>query len=322
MKRSTKILLIVASALVILGATIFLTAMVTNNWDWSKLETMRLETNTYEIGESFKDISIKGKASNIIILPSEDGMCKIVCEDYEKVDYSVTVVDGMLLVEMSDERKWYDRINVISFKAPQITLYMPSGEYGSLYAGATAANVEIPDGFVFEAVDITLTVGNITFGADVTENASLKTTHGNIHIKDLSAGKIYTSATSGNITAEKIQCVGDVKIDITSGRIRLDSVNCKNFSSSGASGDIHLKNVIASENIAVVRETGDVNFDGSDAGNISVNTETGDVKGTLLSEKLFLVNTTTGKVDVPQTTNGGICKIITDTGSVKIEIAN
>ena len=63
MKRSTKILFIVASALVILGATIFLTAMVTNNWNWSKFEMINLKTNTYEISESFTDISIKGKAS-------------------------------------------------------------------------------------------------------------------------------------------------------------------------------------------------------------------------------------------------------------------
>ena len=63
-----------------------------------------------------------------------------------------------------------------------------------------------------------------------------------------------------------------------------------------------------------------MNFEASDAASIFVETDTGDVKGSLLSEKIFIINTDTGKKEVPESTTGGRCKITTDTGDIKITI--
>ena len=49
-------------------------------------------------------------------------------------------------------------------------------------------------------------------------------------------------------------------------------------------------------------------------------TDTGDVKGSLLSEKIFIPTTDTGDVDVPKTVTGGRCEITTDTGDIKITV--
>ena len=61
-------------------------------------------------------------------------------------------------------------------------------------------------------------------------------------------------------------------------------------------------------------------FDGCDAAEITVKTGTGDVTGTLLSDKVFLTETGTGRIDVPKSTVGGRCEINTDTGDIKIDI--
>lgn len=61
-------------------------------------------------------------------------------------------------------------------------------------------------------------------------------------------------------------------------------------------------------------------FDGSDAAEIYVRTSTGSVKGTLLSEKVFITETSTGSVSVPKTVTGGKCEIRTSTGDIQIEI--
>ena len=53
---------------------------------------------------------------------------------------------------------------------------------------------------------------------------------------------------------------------------------------------------------------------------ITVKTSTGSVKGTLLSEKVFVPRSDTGDIDVPKTKNGGFCEITTDTGDVEIAI--
>ena len=49
-------------------------------------------------------------------------------------------------------------------------------------------------------------------------------------------------------------------------------------------------------------------------------TDTGKVVGSLLSEKVFIAETSTGKVSVPKTTTGGKCEITTSTGDIKIEV--
>jgi DUF4097 and DUF4098 domain-containing protein YvlB len=61
-----------------------------------------------------------------------------------------------------------------------------------------------------------------------------------------------------------------------------------------------------------------VNFNACDATEIFVKTSTGNVAGSLLSSKVFIANTSTGSIDVPKTTSGGRCEIITSTGNIKI----
>ena len=81
-----------------------------------------------------------------------------------------------------------------------------------------------------------------------------------------------------------------------------------------------MKNVVATGTISIKSDTGDVRFEGSDAIEISVKTDTGDVTGTLLSEKVFITETSTGSINVPKTTSGGKCEITTSTGDINISI--
>ena len=89
---------------------------------------------------------------------------------------------------------------------------------------------------------------------------------------------------------------------------------------STSTGDITLKDVIAGDGITIDTSTGDVEFDGSDANWLSISTSTGEVSGTLLSDKIFEADTSTGDVELPKTTTGGSCKIKTNTGDIEINI--
>ena len=57
-----------------------------------------------------------------------------------------------------------------------------------------------------------------------------------------------------------------------------------------------------------------------DAAELEISTDTGDVKGSLLTEKVFITRSDTGRIRVPETVTGGKCKITTDTGNIEIEI--
>ena len=66
--------------------------------------------------------------------------------------------------------------------------------------------------------------------------------------------------------------------------------------------------------------TGDVDLIDSDSDTFDIETSTGHVKGTILTTKIFDAKSDTGKVDVPLSGTGGLCKIRTSTGSIEIKI--
>ena len=144
--------------------------------------------------------------------------------------------------------------------------------------------------------------------------------NGAIYISNSSEFSMELSASTGNIIASGVSCDGDVKLSVTTGKNTLTDVRCKSLTSDGGTGDILLKNVTVSEKLSVNRNTGDVTLDGSDAAELYIRTITGHVKGTLLSEKIFVVETNTGKKDVPNTLAGGKCEIKSNTGDIKISI--
>ena len=234
------------------------------------------------------------------------------------MNYSVLVKDGRLTIDVADMRKWY---NIgISFESPKLILYMPAGEYGSLLIKDNTGDIEISKDFSFESIDISVTTGDVKNYASSVNDLKIKSTTGDIGIENISAGSISASVGSGKIVASGIGSVGDVKLDVRTGNIRISDAECKNFISGGTTGDVLLNGVIAKEKMDISRNTGDIKLELCDAGEMLLKTTTGDVCGTLLSDKMFDVKTTTGKQKIPSSEQGGKCKISTGTGDVDISI--
>ena len=277
MKKSTKIWLITATSLVALGCIMFSVAMTKNYWDFTKLSTVKYETNTYQINENFSNISMNTDTADILFIPSDDKMCKVVCYEMSDMKHTTTVQNDTLTINVTDEREWYDHIG-ITLGSPKITVYLPKTEYDSLAIKEDTGDIEVPKDFKFGSIDI--------------------------------------STSTGDITITGVTCEGDIVINVSTGRANLTDIKCKSFISDGSTGDISLKNVIATEKFSIERSTGDVKFDACDATEIWVETDTGDVTGKLLSEKIFITQTSTGDVHVPKSTNGGKCEITTSTGDI------
>lgn len=148
----------------------------------------------------------------------------------------------------------------------------------------------------------------------------IQTTTGNICVEDISAGTLDLSVSTGKVTVSGATCKGDVTVGVTTGNAYLTDIACKSVISSGSTGGISLRNVVAAEKFSIERSTGNIKFDRCDAAEIFVETDTGDVRGSLLTDKVFITKTLVGKNDVPDTTTGGKCEIKTSTGDVEIKI--
>ena len=77
---------------------------------------------------------------------------------------------------------------------------------------------------------------------------------------------------------------------------------------------------VIAKDFSIERSTGDVTLDGCDAETLWIKTDTGDVTGTLLSDKIFMAQSDTGKVEVPKSTSGGVCEVSTDTGKILLSV--
>lgn len=322
MSRAVKIWLIIAASLILAGGLIFVGVMTVNGWNFAALSTYEYETNEYEITEEFTSISLKSYTSDIKLLPAEAERAKVVCREETKLKHSVTVEDGMLSVEHVDSRKWYEHIGInFNFEeGSEITVYLPENEYDALSVSTDTGDVEISKSFNFNSVDISTSTGEVENYASASGKIRIKTSTGDIDVEDISCGTLELIVTTGDIDASNISCEGECSVSVSTGSSELDDLECNSFVSSGSSGDISLAGVIVSEKLSINRSTGDISFNGCDASEIYITTDTGDVRGSLLSQKVFIANTDTGKVSVPNSIEGGRCEISTDTGDIILTV--
>lgn len=276
--NKTKIWLIVAAMLILVGSAAFGGVMMKLNWDFTALSTTKYETNTTSVEAEYKNISIATDTADIEFILADES--EVVCYERTNAKHKVEVKDGTLCVELTDERKWYEHIG-IGFDSPKITVYLPKAELGTV---------------------------------------SVKTSTGDITLSDISADSLDLSVSTGKITLSDATCKGDVNVKVSTGRTDITNLTCKNLTTKGSTGNAILKNVVATEKFSIERTTGDVKFDSCDAKEIVAKTDTGSITGTLLTEKIFIAHTDTGRISVPNTTNGGKCELSTDTGNIKITI--
>jgi len=318
MSKGTKVWLVTAALLVVVGLILFAVALTQYGWDFSRLSTREFQTNTYKITENFTGISLHTDTADILFATAPDGVCQVVC--YEQVDmpHTVEVKNGALTIDITDNRAWYEYIG-IQFDTPKITVYLPEASYASLSIDEDTGDIAIGKDFAFESVDISLSTGDVAFSAPVSQLLKIQTSTGHIRVENIQAGAMELATSTGGITTSHVQCEGHIQSRVSTGKTVFLDVTCQHLTSAGDTGDLSLKTVKVAEKLTVNRSTGDVEFDNTDAAEVCIVTDTGDVTGRFLTDKVFIVQTDTGHVDVPKTVTGGKCEITTDTGDVRIK---
>ncbi len=296
---SKKVGLIIASVLVALGTAVCGVALVMANGDVTKIGFSDFQTKEYEISKEFSGISVSSMSADIRFQLSEDGKTRVVCFEKESVSHSVSVKEGVLTIQATDKREWYEHI--WNFGNEMLTVYLPEISYGALTIEADTSDVQIRAPFRFESVNISLLTGDID-------------------LERVNTGSMELSVSTGEISLEEITCTRDITVGVSTGETEIERVTCKNLSSKGGTGNIELSGVIVSEKMTMERSTGDITFENSDAAELSIRTRTGDVEGTLLTGKNFQVKTGTGRVRVPEGQTGGLCEITTGTGDIRITV--
>ena len=319
MKKSTKAWLTAGLLLILAGAALCLGVLARKHWDLKSLFATELDTRSVELREDFHSIAVTADTEQLRLLPSEDGGCRVVFEEGAKQRHTAQVDGGTLRIAGSDTRSWYEKIGV-SVGMPTITLYLPAGAYTELQIQEDTGDVSIPEDFSFTEIRVSTQTGDVDCRASASGQLVIGTDTGDIRLEKISAGALELGTHTGTVELSEAECRGDLGLTVTTGKARLRQVSCNSLLSGGDTGDLRLEDLIARERIEVRRSTGEVQLERCDAGELLITTDTGDVTGSLLTEKVFLVRSDTGRINVPETVSGGTCKIVTETGNIIISI--
>ena len=338
MRRTFKAI-IVAVALIVAGSVLAGCGLWGLNGQWDLLTGRgKLVTTEETLSGDFTNIDADVFWLDVALLPSPDGTCTYKAYTYETMPCTVTVENGTLKIDQPDNRKPHEQIGIVQGDV-YLQLYLPADTYESLTFRGRTSDLAVPVQFRFQSVTVENSTGDIFIAAQVEESLNLTCSTGDIRITSTACKDISAYVSTGDIYADNITCdnlfartstgclfvddsaVADaLTLKSSTGSKRLCNVTCGSLHSQASSGDLEMINVTVAGDVNITANTGAVEFTRFDAANITIETTTGDVDGTLLSDKIFFVDSNTGDVDVPHTTTGGTCQITTDTGDIEIDI--
>ena len=311
--------LIAAAVLLTAGLILILVVLAKFGFDFSKLGVGKKETKTVEITETFDRVSVDVDTSDVTLLPSEDGSCRAVCVQSDKVTHSVAVENGVLVVRQTDDRSWAEKVFTWDFIHKSVTVYLPAKQYEAVTAQIDTGDLRI-ESLSADEVNVTGSTGDVRVTDLTCRSLAVKRSTGDVDLIRTAAETVDVKASTGDVRLEG--CGGEICRELTvrtsTGRITLaDTVIPGDAALQASTGKVRIENSEAGT-LRVETSTGDVTFLAADAGELRVKTSTGDVEGSLRTGKIFQVQTDTGDVSVPESTTGGLCKIETDTGDVKL----
>lgn len=304
MKKSKKILITVAVILIAVGMICGFCGIYSLGFNFNEISTSDFVTHTYTVEDDFTNIIIEDAASNINFYKSNDDKCRVLCDEREKVTHTVVNENNTLTVRVKDERNWFERINIGFFVSDmRVSVYLPKNKYDSLNAASMSGDIDVANEFTFDNAKVGSISGDVSVKADVKQELNISSTSGDVIINNISA----------------TECINASSV---SGEIDLSNVKGKEIFAKTISGGVMLTDTVASQKLKANSTSGEIDLKKCDAKNIVLDTVSGEISGTLLSNKQFITETTSGTVNVPQSVSNEECRITTVSGDIYIEIAD
>ena len=322
MKTSTRVALIVAAVLIVAGGILVGGTLLRGNSAGDLFASRELKTREFEITDAFTAISVEDTVADVSLVPSIGKECRVVCREDPREPHAAAVTGGTLTVRAQKSTKWYENIGFggISAESPSVTIYLPKGEYESLTVKTDTGDVSVPEAFRFGTARIDSDTGDIGCLASVNGRTEIVTDTGDIRIESGVQGSVALKTDTGRITLTSLAMDGQLSVDSHTGNVVLTDLTGDGADIQTTTGKVTLTGSRFSGLVEIETDTGDVKLERSDAAELEIETDTGDVTGTLLSDKIFLVSSDTGDIDVPRSVTGGRCEVDTDTGDIRLSV--
>ena len=331
-----KVFIISAVSLIVVGLTVAIVTLAANQFNIGEL-TEELVPNTYSVEGEFNSIECDLDTADVDILYISEGESFVSSLETNKISFTVEVVDGVLkITENTKIENWYDFVN---WRSVCVDLYINKNAFTNVTIKNDTGDINILDAFKIDnlvidsdtsninlsGLEVKSLDSNISTGDFYIENSSItslksKTSTGESKIRNCKVLENVTiEASTGKIYLENFEIGGKLHVTVNTGKIEISETTCDSYESSSSTGTVKLTDLVVTNDMNIKTSTGDVKLNSIDAANIYIKTSTGDVTGTIRSDKIFFLDSNTGKEDSPFSTTGGICKVTTDTGDITLD---
>ena len=307
MKKSTKITLIVGSALVAVGLVCGLTAWALAGFRLSNLSTVQ-PAATAEADYGAADVTslvVETAADGVRIVPSDDGRIHVAYPQREgDGGYTLTVRDGRL--ELKQPRRsgsvvWFGF--GVELEDADAVLSLPAGWNGD--------------------VTLDVSVGDVSGrGVSVGGGLTVSADGGNVTLQDVAASAISVTLGLGDVEGTGWSVDGAAEIMVDGGDADLTDVTAASLTCRAGLGNVTLERA-AAESVAASTDGGDVEVSRLQADHIDLRTDMGDVSGTVDGREAdYAVTASTGLGDSSLTSHGGetdrTLTVTTDMGDIDV----
>lgn len=328
MLKSSKIILITATALLVGGIGITGAAYAFSGFDpgifvLRSKEAMTYERKTAEIGGDFRNIRVDCKTEDIRFLRSTDGKVSVQYSDCDKLKHNVAVEGDSLRITADDTRNWSFYFFNISINDSNPRVYQP------LY-------VYLPDGKEYGDISVQFHTGDIVNETKlVSESFTVNTNTGDIKSGDLESGTVGITAKTGDITIENVK-TKDLKAAISTGDIKVGKAEADTTDLSTHTGDVTINSAdkgslrieistgdaklydVEATTADISTHTGDIRLDGYKADDSRIRTGTGEINGSVIGDYQYKTSVNTGDIDVPDSAGEAKMDLSVRTGDIDI----
>ena len=314
MKKIILLPIILGSILLIGGGIVFGMAIANKTND--------VITNTYDLTDTYNDFDIKLSTSSLKFEPSTDGTTKVVCVERKKEYHDVSVIDNKLSIQFHNDLKWYERIFIFDWQPRKVTVYLPAKAYGDLNVKSSTGSITIPSDFSFNSLNAKLHTGSLNFNCNVTTLTKAEASTGSIRLNNMTTSELNVKVSTGSIVMKNVEVTTDATFKASTGSTVLENFKAENVTATSSTGGVRLTDTLINTHVQIKCDTGSVKLERSDAETLDIETDTGSINVNLLTTKIFDAKSGTGSVNVPNasTWSGGVCRLKTNTGSIKATV--
>lgn len=296
MKKRTMISLLVAVGLVIGGAVLVAVGVLLGG---ENLLSSQLTQRNCTVTDPFESVVIKTGDCSVTFAPLEDGQQPyVVLQEKEKISHSIKVQEGVLKIEMVDNRQWTDHIS-ICFKSMEMTLYLPQKQYEDLHITTATGDIKLPEGFCANALTVRTNTGDIWCEASALELVYCVTDTGKVHVSKATPVTLELYTDTGDMALKDVEAT-EIHLQTDTGEVTAQDVNCQIITCESDTGDVTVDTLAVEDYLQVFTATGDVQIQKADVKRINIETDTGDVQ-------------------VPASFKQKDCRIESDTGDIQFQ---